>query len=86
MIVSWTHLRAFDRIGNFHRQTTDPVDTALEGAEPLQPFEFTCGYEVPAHPTLAGNCDRLALRLFLVASKGLGEFSSGDSTHPQPPP
>jgi hypothetical protein len=27
---------------------------------------------------VAGNCDRLALRLFLVASKGLGEFRSGN--------
>jgi hypothetical protein len=81
MIVSRTHLRALDRISDFRRQIIDPVDAALEGAKTLQLFEFTCGYEVSAHPTVAGNCDRLALRLFLVASKGFGEFSSGDSTH-----
>lgn len=50
MIVSRTHLRALDRIGYFRRQIIDPVDAALEGAKPLQLFEFACGYEVPAHP------------------------------------
>ena len=44
------------------------MDAALKAAEPLQLFEFTCGYEVPAHPTVAGNCDRLALRLFLLVA------------------
>jgi hypothetical protein len=81
MIVSRTHLRALDRISDFRRQIVDPVDAALKGAKPLQLFEFTRGYEVPAHPTVAGNCDRLVLRLFLVASKGFGKFGSGDSTH-----
>src|SRR5213595_964547 len=81
MIVSRTHLRALDRISDFRRQIVDPVDAALEGAKPLQLFKFACRYEVPTDPTVAGNCDRLALRLFLVASKGLGEFSSGDGAH-----
>src|SRR5262249_42092634 len=66
MIVSWIHLRALDRVSDFGRQIVDPVGTALKGAKSLQLFELTCGYEVPAHPTVAGNSDRLVLRLFLV--------------------
>ena len=81
MIASRTHLRALDRISDFRRQIIDPVDAALKGPEPLQLFEFACGYEIPAHPTVTGNCDRLALRLFPVASKGFGEFSSGDGAY-----
>jgi hypothetical protein len=54
MIVSRTHLRALNRISDFRWQIVDPVDAALEGAEPLQLFELACGYEVPAHPTVAG--------------------------------
>jgi hypothetical protein len=57
MIVSWTHLRALDRISDFRRQIVDPVDAALKVTKPLQVFEFMCGYEVPAHPTVAGSGD-----------------------------
>jgi glucose-6-phosphate dehydrogenase assembly protein OpcA len=50
MTVSWTHLRALNRSGDFRRQIVDPVNAALKGAKPLQLFEFTCRYEIPAHP------------------------------------
>jgi len=81
VIVSRTHLRALDRISDFRRQIVDPVGAAFKGAKPLQLIELACGYEVPAHPTVAGNGDRLVLRLFLVAPKALSEFSSGNGSH-----
>ncbi len=43
-------------------------------AKPLQLFEFMCGYEVPAHPTVARNGDRPVLRLFSRSAAQRGQI------------
>ena len=58
MVVSWIHLRALDRVSDFRRQIAGPEGATLKRAKPLQLFELTGGYEVPAHPAVAGNGDR----------------------------
>src|SRR6185312_7563871 len=81
MVVGRIHFRPLNGLGNFRREVLDPVHPALEGSKPLKLLVLARGHEIPAHAAVAGDRDRLALRLFLVPAKGFGEFSGCDRTH-----
>jgi|SRR5579863_5030152 len=81
MDVGRIHFRPLNGLGNFRREVLDPVHPALEGSKPLELLVLARGHEIPAQSAVAGDRDRLALRLFLVPAKSFGEFSGCDRTH-----